>query len=121
MSFVPLVPIGKPRAEILDDRAFATHRELLAAKEEILRARRDEVHAGWGPKYVERVHQKGKLTTRERIEKLIDPGTKTFEVGTFVNYGEEFGPEKVKSPAAGVVTCIAKVEGEESLLGFEVA
>jgi 3-methylcrotonyl-CoA carboxylase beta subunit len=110
MSFVPLVPIGKPRADILDDRAFASHRELLAAKEEILKARRREVEAGWGPKYVERVHQKGKLTTRERIERLIDPGTRTFEVGTFVNYGDEFGTDKLKSPAAGVVTCFAKVE-----------
>jgi 3-methylcrotonyl-CoA carboxylase beta subunit len=110
MTHVPLVPIGKPRVDVLDDRAFATNRELLAAKEELLRTRRREVEAGWGPKYVDRVHQKGKLTTRERIERLVDPGTRTFEVGTFVNYGDEFGAEKLKSPAAGVVTCFARVE-----------
>ena len=65
---------------------------------------------GWGPSYVERVHKKGKLTARERLDKLADPGTRTFEVGTFVNYGEVF-PGDQKSPAAGVVTAFARVEG----------
>jgi acetyl-CoA carboxylase carboxyltransferase component len=57
------------------------------------------------------VHKKGKLTARERVDKLVDPGTRTFAVGTFVNDGETFGPEKLASAAAGVVTCDAKVEG----------
>ncbi len=110
MTHVPLAPIGRARAEVLDDRAFATHRSELAAKEDALRARRAEVEAGWGDKYIERVHKKGKLTARERVAKLADPGTRTFELGTFVNEGEEFGPEKLKSPAAGVVTCLARIE-----------
>src|SRR6478609_9093353 len=110
MTHVPLAPIGHPRAEVLDDRAFASHRDALAKKEDVLRERRAEVEAGWGPKYVERVHKKGKLTARERVAKLLDPGTRTFEVGTFVNEGEEFGPDKLKSPGAGVVTCLARIE-----------
>ncbi len=110
MTHVPLAPIGRARAEVLDDRAFASHRKELAAREDRLRDKRAEVHAGWGEKYVERVHKKGKLTARERVAKLLDPGTRTFEVGTFVNEGEEFGPEKLKSPGAGVVTCLARIE-----------
>ena len=43
---------------------------------------RREVEAGWGPAYVERVHKKGKLTARERLAKLADPGTRVFETGT---------------------------------------
>jgi acetyl-CoA carboxylase carboxyltransferase component len=110
MSFVPLVPIGSALAGIVDERTASDQRAALAALEDRLRARRAEVHGGWGPSYVERVHKKGKLTARERLAMLADPGTRTFEVGTFVNYGEVF-PGDQKSPAAGVVTAFAQVEG----------
>ena len=111
MAHVPLVPIGRPRREVVDDRTFEAHTRALGAREETLRARRTEVQAGWGPKYVERVHKKGKLTTRERIERLLDEGTRLFETGTFVNHGLTFGPESLTSPAAGVVTGFGRVEG----------
>jgi len=110
MAFVPLIPIGDPLGKLVDERTAAEQRGKLGTLEERLRMRRREVEAGWGPTYVDRVHKKGKLTTRERIARLIDPGTRTFEVGTFVNYGEVF-PGDQKSPAAGVVTAFARVEG----------
>src|SRR5262245_30464272 len=56
------------------------------------------------------MHKRGKLTARERLDRLRDPGTDTFEVGTFVNYGDVF-PGDQKSPGAGVVTAFAQVEG----------
>ena len=105
MTLVPLVPIGSALPPAADD-----HRAALAPLEERLRARRAEVVAGWGPKYVERVHAKGKLTARERVERLIDAGTAPREVGTFVNHGEVF-PGDQKSPAAGVVTALGLVAG----------
>ena len=110
MAFVPLVPIGDPLDRLVDDRTLAEQRTALAILEDRLRARRTEVHAGWGDSYVERVHKKGKLTARERLERLVDPGTRIFEVGTFVNYGEVF-PGDQRSPGAGVVTAFARVEG----------
>ena len=110
MAFVPLVPIGDPLSKLVDERTAADQRAALGTLEERLRMRRREVEAGWGPSYVERVHKKGKLTARERLERLLDPGTRPFEVGTFVNYGEVF-PGDQKSPAAGVVTAFARVEG----------
>jgi 3-methylcrotonyl-CoA carboxylase beta subunit len=110
MAHVPLVPIGEPLARVVDERVAEDHRAAAAALEARLRARRAEVHDGWGASYVERVHKKGKLTARERLAMLIDPGTEAFEVGTFVNYGEVF-PGDQKSPAAGVVTAFARVEG----------
>src|SRR5262252_1546323 len=110
MAFVPLVPIGSPLSGLVDDRTAADQRAALASLEDKLRARRAEVHAGWGPTYVERVHKKGKLTARERLARLIDPATRPFEVGTFVNYGEVF-PGDQKSPAAGVVTAFVRIEG----------
>jgi acetyl-CoA carboxylase carboxyltransferase component len=110
MAFVPLVPIGAPLASLVDDRTLADQRATLTALEGRLHARRAEVAAGWGPTYVDRVHKKGKLTARERLAKLADPGTRTYEVGTFVNHGEVF-PGDQKSPGAGVVTAFAKIEG----------
>ncbi|MBK7078412.1 MAG: propionyl-CoA carboxylase [Myxococcales bacterium] len=105
MTLVPLVPIGSPLSLAAED-----HRPALATLEDRLRARRGEVEAGWGPKYVERVHAKGKLTARERVAKLIDAGTSPREVGTFVNYGEVF-PGDQRSPGAGVVTALGVVAG----------
>jgi 3-methylcrotonyl-CoA carboxylase beta subunit len=110
MAHVPLVPIGDPLPRVADERVAEEHRAALAVLEERLRARRAEVHAGWGPAYVDRVHKKGKLTARERLARLIDPGTEAFEVGTFVNYGEVF-PGDQRSPAAGVVCAFARIEG----------
>ena len=109
MAHVPVRPIGAPREQVADDRSFAEQREALAELEQRIVDRRAEVHAGWGQKYVERVHAKGKLTARERLARLVDPGTDVFEVGTFVNQGERFG--KLSSPGAGVVTAFARIEG----------
>lgn len=110
MAFVPLAPIGDPLGTLIDERTATDQRTALATLEDRLRTRRREVEGGWGPAYVDRVHKKGKLTARERLARVIDPGTRTYEVGTFVNYGEVF-PGDQKSPAAGVVTAFARVEG----------
>ncbi|MEZ4225850.1 MAG: carboxyl transferase domain-containing protein [Polyangiaceae bacterium] len=110
MAHVPLVPIGKARTEVLDDATFLDHVEVSRQREQVLRERRSEVFAGWGDKYRERVHQKGKLTARERIAQLQDPGSRSYDVGTFVNYGLEY-QGGLKSPGAGVVTAFVRIEG----------
>ncbi|RLB47664.1 MAG: propionyl-CoA carboxylase, partial [Deltaproteobacteria bacterium] len=110
MAHVPLIPIGDPRARVSDERTFGDNVAKMAPLEDKLRAARSEVHGGWGEKYVARVHKKGKLTARERLDALKDPGTRTFEVGTLVNYGVEF-QGGLKSPGAGVVTAFARIEG----------
>ncbi|MEM7433894.1 MAG: carboxyl transferase domain-containing protein [Myxococcota bacterium] len=109
MAHVPVVPVGQERDAIVDRATY--EREVAAHQPSVdeLESRRAEVRRGWGDKYVERVHDKSKLTTRERLERLKDPGTQLFEVGTFVNYGLEFNG--LKSPAAGVVTAFVQVEG----------
>ena len=109
MAKIPMQPIGSGLEDALEPREIAKHLEGAKAHEEKLDALAGAVRAGWGEKYVERVHAKGKWTARERIEHLIDPGTRIFEVGTFVNHGRKFG--KLESPAAGVVTAYARVEG----------
>ncbi len=72
------------------------------------------IHEGGGEKAIESQHKKGRLTGRERIALLIDPGTEFFELGTYVAWGmyEEWGG----APSAGVVTGIARVHGRMVML-----
>jgi len=114
VTHVPLRPIGRPRAAFLDDLVYEEQRAEQAALEARLEERRADVRAGWGEKYVDRVHKKGKLTARERVDALKDPGTRIFEIGTFVNHDRQFG--KLRSPGAGVVTAFATVEGRHVML-----
>ncbi|HUR26888.1 MAG TPA: carboxyl transferase domain-containing protein [Planctomycetota bacterium] len=114
MAKVPLTPIGRPRAEFLDAASFEKHRGAMRALESVLDERRAKIAAGWGASYAERVHAKNKLTARERLERLKDSGTRTFEVGTFVNHERKFG--KLESPAAGVITAFARVEGKWTMV-----
>jgi len=76
-----------------------------------LQAKRDEVRAGWGEKYEKRVREKGKMPTWERLERLKDEDSPILPIGTLVNYGRTFGPDKRTSPGAGVVTAFLRVHG----------
>jgi acetyl-CoA carboxylase carboxyltransferase component len=114
MAKVPLNPLGSPRDAVLDQSSYDKNFAAMRAKDAELERRRAEVHAGWGEKYLERVHAKGKLSSRERIELLKDAGTKIREVGTFVNDGRKFG--KLSSPAAGVVTAYCRIAGRWAMV-----
>ena len=64
---------------------------------------------GGGPDKINRQHQQGKLTARERIEKLLDKDAYVQEIGLLVAYDQYEGA----APAAGVVTVVGRVEGRE--------
>jgi len=69
-----------------------------------LAARRARIEAGGGPARIARQHDAGKLTARERIAGLLDPGT-FVELDRFVTHrATAFGMDKVDAPADGVVT-----------------
>jgi 3-methylcrotonyl-CoA carboxylase beta subunit len=67
------------------------------------------ISAGGGAKAIESQHKKGRLTARERISRLIDPGSHFFELGIHAAYEmyEEWGG----APAAGTITGLARVCG----------
>ncbi len=67
----------------------------------------EQIRQGGGAKAIESQHKKGRLTARERIAKLIDPGTQFFELGIYAAFEmyEEWGG----APCAGTVTGLAKV------------
>jgi len=76
-----------------------------------LRAERGRVEAGGGAKRVERQHEAGKLTARERLAKLFDPGS-FVELDAFVTHRcTDFGMEKTDAPGEGVVTGFGRVDG----------
>ncbi len=72
----------------------------------------DRLKLGGGAKKIEKQHKEGKLTARERIAKLIDPGTFFLEVGLLIAHDQYDG----QAPAAGVVTGLAKIEGRPSVI-----
>ena len=66
--------------------------------------------AGGGEKYVDRHHARGKLTARERIELLVDPGSAFLELSPLAGWGSDF------TIGASLVTGIGVVEGVECLI-----
>lgn len=67
------------------------------------------LRSGGGPDKIDRQHQQGKLTARERIELLLDKDSYSQEIGLLVAYDQYDGG----APAAGVVTVVGRVEGRE--------
>jgi acetyl-CoA carboxylase carboxyltransferase component len=69
----------------------------------------EQIRQAGGPKAIDSQHKKNRLTARERIEKLIDPGTHFFELGIYAAYEmyEEWGG----APAAGTITGLGRVQG----------
>jgi len=79
--------------------------ELLTA----IKTEEEKIRQGGGPKAIESQHKKNRLTARERVAALIDPGTHFFELGIYAAHEmyEEWGG----APSAGTVTGIARVSG----------
>jgi propionyl-CoA carboxylase beta chain len=76
-----------------------------------LRRRKEAALAGGGAERIERQHQAGKLTARERINLLLDPGSFTEMDMLVVHRCTDFGMEKQKFPGDGVITGYGTVEG----------
>ncbi len=72
----------------------------------------DKLHAGGGAKKIEKQHSEGKLTARERVAHLIDPGTLFLEIGLLIAYDRYDG----QAPAAGVITGLGRIEGRPAVI-----
>ncbi len=85
---------------------FEANMRFLADLMSQVRNEGETICEGGGPKAIENQHAKKRLTARERIELLIDPGT-FFELGLYTAHRmyEEWGG----APAAGVITGLARV------------
>ena len=76
---------------------------------EELRELEARLQLGGGPDKIEKQHQQGKLTARERIALLMDKDSYAQEIGLLVAYDQYEGA----APGAGVVTTVGRVEGRE--------
>ncbi len=70
------------------------------------------VKAGGGPEAVERHKSRGKMTARERIDALIDPGSSFLELSTLAAWDMYDNA----APGAGIVTGIGVVSGQECMI-----
>src|SRR5579863_6888561 len=72
----------------------------------------ERLRQGGGSKKIEKQHRDGKLTARERIAQLLDPGTMFVEIGLLVAYDQYDG----QAPAAGVITGLGKIENRPAVV-----
>lgn len=73
-----------------------------------------KIRLGGGIKKIEKLHKKGKMSARERIDYLLDDGTESIEIGAFAGWEmyEEYGG----CPAGGVVVVIGYVSGRQCII-----
>ncbi len=74
---------------------------------------RQEALAGGGEEKVARIHEKGRLTARERIHLLLDEGSFQ-ETGVFVQHrSHEMGMDKYRPVGDGMVTGVGRIDGRQ--------
>ncbi len=86
----------------------------LRAVVEEFRTTENQIRLGGGHKAIDRQHAKERLTARERVEKLTDPGAPFTEIGLWAAHGMygEYGG----APGAGVVTGVGHVSGRRCMI-----
>ncbi|WP_426432460.1 acyl-CoA carboxylase subunit beta [Winogradskyella sp. HB-48] len=87
------------------------HNKLLVSE---LKKRLVKIKLGGGEKSIAKHHSKGKMTARERINYLLDPKSKSIEIGAFA--GEDMYPEYGGCPSGGVVVKIGYVRGKQCIV-----
>jgi acetyl-CoA carboxylase carboxyltransferase component len=95
-----------------DAEEFARRQERMEELLAELRERTEQVARGGGDKATERHRSRGKLPARERIDRLVDPGSAFLELNALAAW-EMYGAE---APSAGIVTGIGIVEGRECVI-----
>ncbi|WP_299436198.1 carboxyl transferase domain-containing protein [uncultured Aquimarina sp.] len=87
------------------------HNKLLVSA---LRQKLAKVKLGGGEKRIEKLHAKGKMTARERIEYLLDDDSKAIEIGAFA--GDDMYEEHGGCPSGGVVIKIGHISGKQCIV-----
>jgi acetyl-CoA carboxylase carboxyltransferase component len=95
-----------------DAEQFARRRERMEQLVAELRERTAQVAAGGGEAAMERHRSRGKLPARERVDRLVDPGSAFLELNALAAW-DMYGGD---APSAGIVTGIGVVEGRECVI-----
>jgi acetyl-CoA carboxylase carboxyltransferase component len=72
----------------------------------------DRLRVGGGAAKIEKQHRDGKLTARERIDRLMDRGALLLEIGLLIACDQYDG----QAPAAGVITVLTRIEGRPAVI-----
>ena len=99
-------------SQVTRDERFTSRAQRMEGLVAELRERSAQVAAGGGAKALERHRARGKLPARERIDRLVDPGSAFLELNTLAAWDLYEG----QAPSAGVVTGIGVVEGQECVV-----
>ena len=83
-----------------DSEAFVLRRERMETLVSELRERTQQITLGGSEKAVERHRSRGKMTARERVDRLVDPGTAFLELSALAAWQLYDG----QAPSAGIVT-----------------
>lgn len=99
---------------ITKDKNYEKNVNHFLEKIRLIESKAKEVKLGGGADSIIKHKKRGKLLARERIERLIDPGTRFLEIGLFAAYGmyEEFGG----APSSGTVFGIGKIHGRDVVI-----
>ncbi|TML45212.1 MAG: methylcrotonoyl-CoA carboxylase [Actinobacteria bacterium] len=104
--------MGVLTTQLVRDETFERRRAAMEALVVELHERTALVARGGGEKALERHRSRGKLTARERIDLLVDPGSAFLELNALAAWGLYEG----QAPGAGIVTGIGVVEGRECVV-----
>src|SRR5881396_1665984 len=94
------------------DPSFQSNRDRMLRLVAELKERLLAAREGGGAKYVERHREQGKLPVRDRIDRLLDPGSPFLELSPLAAFDMYDG----EAPGAGLVTGIGRVSGREVLI-----
>jgi 3-methylcrotonyl-CoA carboxylase beta subunit/propionyl-CoA carboxylase len=96
----------------VDSTEFQNNRDRMAQLLAELKQRTDLVRQGGGERYLQRHRSQGKLPVRERIDRLVDPGSPFLELSALAGWDMYDG----EAPGAGLVTGIGRVSAREVVI-----
>lgn len=101
-------------SELKKDQGYKRNAESFLALQKKIKTVADVVRMGGGQEAIERHRKRGKMFVRDRIERLIDPGSRFLEIGLFTGYGmyNEFGG----APSGGTVFGIGKIHNRDVVI-----
>ena len=94
----------------MEDKNLTHMNQLVAEMEDKL----NKIYLGGGGSRIEKIHEQGKMTARERIAYLIDNDSNTIEIGAFA--GNDMYAEHGGCPAAGVIVVVGYVSGRQCVI-----
>lgn len=95
------------------DKTYLENQAAMQALVDDLRAKVNKIHLGGSDKAREKHLQRGKLLVRDRIDKLLDPGTAFLELSQLAAYDVY---DNIDVPAAGIITGIGCINGIQCVI-----